>query len=59
MMIECKKAKAKLNEQVLKQLLNYHITLPTPYLVISNGNETLGYKVHNDQLLTLTELPDY
>jgi hypothetical protein len=59
MIIECKETKVTLNEQVLKQVLNYHISLPTPYLVITNGKETFGYHVQDGHLLTLAELPDY
>ena len=59
MIIECKETKLPLNEQVLKQVLNYHISLPTPYLVITNCHETIGYQVLNGQLITIPALPDY
>ena len=59
MIIECKEPNTPLTELVLHQVLNYHIALPTPFLLISNGNHTLGFKVKDSSLVSIEELPDY
>jgi predicted type IV restriction endonuclease len=59
MIIECKESKVSLTESVLKQVLNYHISLPTPYLVITNGNDTMGFVVREGNMEMLVELPDF
>ena len=57
MMIECKEMNVALDERVLEQILRYHIAVPVPYLVITNGSETRAWHKHDQRLLELTELP--
>ena len=38
MMIECKSMDVPLDENVLAQVLRYHIAIPVPFLVITNGS---------------------
>ncbi|ANH84018.1 restriction endonuclease subunit R [Niabella ginsenosidivorans] len=59
MLIECKAGQITLNENVLSQALRYNIALPARYLVITNGNETMGWKKENDQLITIDRLPEF
>jgi len=59
MMIECKSMQVPLNPLVLDQVLRYHISVPVPYLIITNGNECMGYEKVNGRLESLTELPDW
>ena len=56
MMIECKAADVKLNDQVLEQLLRYNISVPVNYLVITNGNSTFAFK-RGQSLAAIDELP--
>ncbi len=44
LMIECKAIDVVLNEKVLQQVLRYNITIPVPYLCITNGNEVYLYQ---------------
>ena len=44
MMIECKAATIKLDDAVLQQILRYNITIPVPYIIITNGNLTYGWQ---------------
>src|ERR1044072_4718265 len=44
MMIECKARAVTLNEDVLRQLLRYNISVPVDYLVVTNGNATFGWQ---------------
>ena len=59
MMIECKAPTIKLDETVLHQLLRYHISVPTGFLVISNGTTSYGWQKKERNLLLLSELPDW
>jgi hypothetical protein len=57
MMIECKAPAIKLDEAVLQQLLRYHISVPTGFLIISNGEATYGWEKTGQDLQLIEELP--
>ncbi len=57
MMIECKAMGVELHEKVLAQLMRYHVSVPVPYLVISNGSYTYGWEKKDNQLFSLYDLP--
>ena len=59
MMIECKAPSIKLDESVLHQLLRYHISVPTGFLVISNGERTYGWEKKDQGLQLIGELPEW
>jgi hypothetical protein len=46
-----------LSEDVLQQALRYNMTLPVPYIIITNGAHTMGWKKEGAQLQFLTEIP--
>ena len=48
-----------LNEAVLKQILNYNITLQAEYLVITNGTSTFALHVQQGKFEWLQKLPDF
>jgi hypothetical protein len=57
MMIECKGNSIPLDENVLEQVLRYNISIPVPYLVITNGNQCFAFKKNEGKLENLAELP--
>ena len=59
MLIECKEMETSLEQHVLDQILRYHISVPVPYLVITNGRYCAGFEKKNSQLHPLTELPAF
>ncbi len=59
MMIECKSMSVALSEDVLAQVLRYSISVPAPYLVITNGAYTTGWQKVERDLKLLSELPDW
>ena len=59
MMIECKAPAIKLDEDVLHQLLRYHISVPTGLLIISNGEYTYGWEKKEQSLHLIQELPEW
>ena len=59
MMIECKAPEIKLSEDVLQQVLRYNITLPVSYLIITNGEATVGWKKEGSGLTMLEQMPSW
>lgn len=57
MLVECKAAQISLTEPVLQQVLRYNISLPVDYLVITNGEQTVGWKKEAGALRLLEALP--
>jgi hypothetical protein len=51
MMIECKSPSVQLDETVLQQLLRYHISVPTGFLVITNGEYSYGTSFRRIKML--------
>ncbi len=59
MMIECKAPLVKLDESVLHQLLRYHISVPTGFLIITNGDYSYGWQKKEQDLHLIRELPEW
>ena len=59
LMVECKASQVKLSEDVLQQVLRYNISIPVPYLVITNGHVTVGWKKEGTGLVMLAEMPGW
>jgi len=59
LMVECKEMNAPINEAVLKQVLNYNISLEVPYILITNGNRSFAYELLNGKIQQLFSIPNY
>ncbi len=59
MMVECKAQNEALSESVLNQLLRYHLSIPVPYLVITNGDYTRAWQKGPEGLEELENLPPW
>ena len=59
MLIECKAPQVLLNDAALEQVLLYHMSIPVPFLVITNGETTFGWQKKNDELKLLEKLPEW
>ncbi len=57
--VECKEPNEQLNENVLMQLLRYNMQLQVPYLIITNGSYTYGWKIENSITKEITEVPEF
>jgi hypothetical protein len=57
MIVECKEMQVALTETVLRQALTYNMSLPVPYIVITNGLYTAAYSKQGSSLVALTKLP--
>ncbi|HWI89899.1 MAG TPA: type I restriction enzyme HsdR N-terminal domain-containing protein [Flavisolibacter sp.] len=58
MLVECKEPKVSLSEDVLQQVLRYNISVPVEYIVITNGNTTVGWKKELE-LRLLKHMPEW
>ena len=59
MIIECKEMEVTLDEAVMKQILNYNISLRVPYLIITNGRDTFAFELADGKIQTLHEIPNF
>lgn len=59
MIIECKEMNVALNESVLKQVLNYNITVQAEFIIITNGTDNYGFSLLNGTTQPLLQLPDF
>ena len=57
MMVECKAPSVMLNEDVLQQVLRYNITIPVNYILITNGEATVGWEKLGGSLQLLEKMP--
>ena len=57
MLIECKAGNVKLDENVVQQLLRYHIPVPAVFLLITNGHYTYGWEKLNTGLKEINQMP--
>jgi len=59
MMVECKAPEVPLTEAVLMQILRYHMAVPAPFLVMTNGHECLAVDIGDGQVHWLEAWPLY
>ncbi|MES2004783.1 MAG: type I restriction enzyme HsdR N-terminal domain-containing protein [Bacteroidota bacterium] len=59
MIIECKEMNVPLSEAVLKQVLNYNISIRADYLIITNGTDTAGFALEKGEAIPLNQFPAF
>jgi hypothetical protein len=59
MMIECKAPEVDLSDKTIMQILRYNMSIPVPYLVITNGHYCYAASIIDNKAGWLTELPAY
>ncbi len=59
MIVECKEMNEQLNEAVLQQVLRYNISIPSIYIVITNGSFTNAWLLNTGKAEDITELPEW
>ncbi len=57
MIVECKEMNVVLDEAVLKQVLTYNMSIPVPYLIITNGTGLHIFKREDGMMHALKDLP--
>jgi hypothetical protein len=59
MIVECKEMNVELSEAVIKQILNYNISLQVSYLVITNGRSTFALRLKENNPEWIEALPEF
>jgi hypothetical protein len=57
--VECKAGNITLSHGVIQQLLAYNTALKVPFLVITNGSETVAWEVSNYTATLIAQLPAF
>jgi len=57
MLVECKAPDVLLHDDALQQVLRYNISIPVPFVVITNGAATYAWEKGDGQLTVLKSLP--
>lgn len=58
MIIECKEMNIPLSENVMEQVMRYNIPLRAPYLIITNGSYSRVFKLENNQISEIENIPE-
>lgn len=56
-LIECKGPEIAINEEVLQQVLRYNISIPSKFLVITNGNDTWCWEKIDRSIQPVNDFP--
>lgn len=59
MLIECKAPQVSLSGEVLQQVLQYNMAIPVNYILITNGEGTIGWEKEKKGLVPLEVLPQH
>lgn len=57
MLIECKASDITLDEKTFQQVLRYNISVPVTFLVITNGQYTVGWEKNGKELKEIQQMP--
>jgi hypothetical protein len=57
MLIECKASTVTLSESTAEQLLRYHRIIQAKHLIITNGNEAMGWEYHEGKIMVMNNWP--
>lgn len=57
LMVECKAPQVALSEDVLQQVLRYNISIPVEYIIITNGENTMGWRRQHDTMELIEAVP--
>lgn len=59
MMVECKQQSQPISQKVLLQALRYTISLPVPFLILSNGIDVRLLEIKENSWNELNTMPEY
>jgi hypothetical protein len=57
LMVECKASSVELDENVLNQVLRYNMAVPVSFILITNGDQTIGWQKKGIDLVALDSMP--
>jgi hypothetical protein len=59
MLVECKASSVRIDESVFQQVLRYHLAIPCTFLIITNGQYTIGWEKTEGTLKELQQMPPW
>ncbi len=59
MIIECKEMNVMLSHKTILQILRYHITLQSKFLIITNGSFSHGFEKKGGKFIEINTFPDF
>ena len=59
MIIECKEMNITLSEKTMEQILRYHISIPSKYLIITNGSHCFGFEKKEGRFEEIDLFPEF
>ncbi|HEY5369256.1 MAG TPA: type I restriction enzyme HsdR N-terminal domain-containing protein [Hanamia sp.] len=59
MIIECKEMNVNLSQKTIAQILRYHITLQSKFLIITNGSYSYGFEKKQEKFVEINTFPDF
>ena len=59
MIIECKEMGVNLSQKTIAQILRYHITLQSKFLIITNGSYSCGFEKEEGEFMEIDHFPDF
>ena len=59
MIIECKQPDVRLTEATLMQIIQYNMVNLCSYLIITNGNNSKGWRIENGKAEDIQEIPGW
>ncbi len=59
MIVECKNENEILSEKTLEQALRYNLIIQAPYVVVTNGANTITFHHKNKTIERIKQLPDF
>ena len=59
MIIECKEMNTTLSEKTMEQILRYHISIPSKYLIITNGSHCFGFEKKEGRFEEIDLFPEF
>lgn len=59
MIVECKEMNIAMGEDVLMQVLRYNISIPSVYLIVTNGNSTIAWHLADGKAEEIALLPEW
>ena len=54
-LVECKSMEVDLGDKELEQVLRYHLSVPVPYLLLTNGSYMFGWEKNGHQFIPLND----
>ena len=59
MIIECKEMNTTLSGKTMEQILRYHISIPSKYLIITNGSHCFGFEKKEGRFEEIDLFPEF